>query len=104
METLEKRPPLFTNKMLVSMTIPIILDALLTIAAGMVDSAMVSSAGEAAVSAVSLVDSINILFITMFSGLAIGGSVVTSQYLGKRDYKNASVSANQLRCMFPCCG
>lgn len=96
METIEKRPPLFTNKMLVAMTIPIILDALLTIAAGMVDSAMVSSAGEAAVSAVSLVDSINILFITAFSGIAIGGSVVTSQYIGKRDYKNATVSANQL--------
>lgn len=95
METLEKKP-LFTNKMLIAMTIPIILDALLGIAAGMVDSAMVSSAGEAAVSAVSLVDSINILFITAFSGIAIGGSVVTSQYIGKRDYKNATVSANQL--------
>ena len=95
METLERKP-LFTNKMLIAMTIPIILDALLTIAAGMVDSAMVSSAGEAAVSAVSLVDSINILFITAFSGIAIGGSVVTSQYIGKRDYKNATVSANQL--------
>ena len=96
MDAIKGRAPLFTNKMLVAMTIPIILDALLTIAAGMVDSAMVSSAGEAAVSAVSLVDSINILFITAFSGIAIGGSVVTSQYIGKRDYKNATVSANQL--------
>ena len=96
MELTQRKPLLFTNKMLVSMTIPIILDALLTIAAGMVDSAMVSSAGEAAVSAVSLVDSINILFITAFSGIAVGGSVVTSQYIGKRDYKNATVSANQL--------
>ncbi len=95
METLEKKP-LFTNKMLVSMTIPIILDALLAIVAGMVDSAMVSSAGEAAVSAVSLVDAINLLFVASFSGMAIGGSVVTSQYIGKRDYKRAAVSANQL--------
>ena len=96
METIQKRPPLFTNKMLVAMTIPIILDALLAIVAGMVDSAMVSSAGEAAVSAVSLVDAINLLFITAFSGIAIGGSVVTSQYIGKRDYKSANSSANQL--------
>ena len=78
------------------MTIPIILDSLLAIVAGMVDSAMVSSAGEAAVSAVSLVDAINLLFVATFSGMANGGSVVTSQYVGKRDYKNASVSANQL--------
>ena len=96
METLNKRPPLFTNKMLVGMTIPIVLDSLLAIIAGMVDSAMVSSAGETAVSAVSLVDAINILFITAFSGLANGGSVIISQYVGKRDYKHASISANQL--------
>ena len=96
METLEKRPPLFTNKMLFAMTVPIVLDSLLAIVAGMVDSAMVSSAGEAAVSAVSLVDAINLLFVATFSGMANGGSVVTSQYVGKQDYKNASTSANQL--------
>ena len=96
METLEKRSPLFTNKMLATMTIPIVLDSLLAIVAGMVDSAMVSTAGEAAVSAVALVDAINLLFIAAFNGMAIGGSVVTSQYVGKRDYKHASVSANQL--------
>lgn len=96
MDAIEKKTPLFSNKVLVGMTIPIILDALLAIVAGMVDSAMVSSAGEAAVSAVSLVDAINLLFISAFSGMAIGGSVVTSQYVGRRDYKHASVSANQL--------
>ncbi|MBR2937746.1 MAG: MATE family efflux transporter [Oscillospiraceae bacterium] len=96
MDAIEKRPLMFTNKALVTMTIPIILDALLAIVAGMVDSAMVSSAGEAAVSAVSLVDSVNLLFISAFSGMAVGGSVVTSQYVGKRDYRHASVSANQL--------
>lgn len=90
------RPPLFTNKALVGLTIPVILDALLGIIAGMVDSAMVSSAGEAAVSAVSLVDAINILFISVFSSIAVGGSVVTTQYVGSRNYKQACVSANQL--------
>ena len=78
------------------MTVPVVLDALLAIVAGMVDSAMVSSAGEAAVSAVSLVDALNLLFITAFSGIAVGGSAVTSQYLGKQDRKHACISANQL--------
>ena len=96
METVEPRPQLFSNRVLVSLTIPIILDALLSIIAGMVDSAMVSSAGEAAVSAVSLVDSINILFIGMFSSIAVGGSVVTTQYVGSRNYKQGCISANQL--------
>lgn len=96
MATIDKSTLRFTNKALVAMTIPIIFDAILSVVAGMVDSAMVSSAGEAAVSAVSLVDAINMLFITTFSGLTIGGSVVASQYIGKRDNRHASIAANQL--------
>lgn len=96
METMQVRPPLFTNKALVNLTIPVIIDALLAIMAGIVDSAMVSSAGEAAVSAVSLVDSINVLFISFISAIAIGGSVVTSQYTGSRNFEKARTSARQL--------
>lgn len=96
MDATQPRPQLFSNKALISLTIPIMIDALLSIIAGMVDSAMVSSAGEAAVSAVSLVDSINILFISLFASIAVGGSVVTTQYVGSRNYKDACVSANQL--------
>ena len=96
MDAIEKRPLMFTNKALVAMTIPVILDALLSIIAGMVDSAMVSSAGEAAVSAVSLVDAINVLCITIFSGMASGGGVILAQYIGHRDYKQAKNSANQM--------
>lgn len=96
MDAIQKRGPLFTNRALVGLTIPVVLDALLAIVAGMVDSAMVSSAGEAAVSAVSLVDSLNLLFITVFSAIAVGGSVITAQYVGSRNYAKASVSANQL--------
>lgn len=96
MDAPASRPPLFTNRALLSLTIPIVVDGLLGIVAGMVDSAMVSSAGEAAVSAVSLVDAINILFISLFASIAVGGSVVTTQYVGSRNYKQACVSANQL--------
>ena len=88
--------PMFSNRALVNLTIPLILDALLVIAAGLVDSAMVSSAGEAAVSGVSLVDSLNLLFVTVFNALAIGGVVVTSQYIGKGDALKANRSANQI--------
>ena len=95
MDTLQKRGPMFSNRTLVTMTVPIILDALLAIAAGVVDSAMVSSAGEAAVSAVSLVDSINVMFITFFNAIGIGGSVVKAQYVGKGDREKASTSASR---------
>jgi len=96
METLNKRPLMFSNRALIALALPIIIDALLAVVAGMVDSAMVSSVGEAAVSAVSLVDNINILFVTMFSSMGTGGAVVASQYIGKGDIKKAKEASNQL--------
>ncbi|MBQ4544278.1 MAG: MATE family efflux transporter [Oscillospiraceae bacterium] len=88
--------PMFSPRALVALAVPIVLDALLAIAAGLVDSAMVSSAGEAAVSAISLVDSLNIMFILLFNAVTTGGVVVTSQYIGSRDIDKARTSANQL--------
>ncbi len=88
--------PMFSNRDLVNFVIPLIIDALLVIAAGLIDTAMVSSAGEAAVSGVSLVDSLNLLFVTVFNAVATGGVVVTSQYIGKKDIESANRSANQL--------
>ena len=96
METVQGNRPLFSNRALVGLTIPIILDAVLAIIMGAVDSIMVSSAGEAAVSAVSLVDSINIIFLVFFNSLAIGGSVVTSQYVGSREMDKASLCVRQI--------
>lgn len=88
--------PIFTKRALIALAIPIILDALLAIAAGVVDTVMVSAAGEAAVAAVSNVDSLNIMFIMIFNAIATGGVVVCSQYIGAGDINNAKKSANQL--------
>ena len=56
-----KEQHLFTNRMLRNLLIPIILEQLLTSLMGTVDTMMVSNVGSAAISAVSLVDSINVL-------------------------------------------
>ncbi|MBQ8004624.1 MAG: polysaccharide biosynthesis C-terminal domain-containing protein, partial [Oscillospiraceae bacterium] len=88
--------PMFSNRALVSLAVPIVLDAILAIVAGIADSSMVSSAGEAAVSAISLVDSLNLMFILMFNAMTTGGVVVTSQYIGSRNIERAKCSANQL--------
>jgi putative MATE family efflux protein len=57
---------------------------------------MVTSVGEFAVSGVSIVDAVNMLLIIAFSALATGGSVVVSQFIGRRDEKRARLSAKQL--------
>ena len=63
---------------------------------GMADTIMVARCGEAAVSGVSLVDSISNLLITVFSAFATGGAVVISQYLGHKEDDNAKASAVNL--------
>ena len=57
---------------------------------------MVSNVGSAAISAVSLVDSINVLLIQAFSALAAGGTIICAQYMGQRNYERANKSARQV--------
>lgn len=87
---------LFSKADLKRLIIPLLLEQLLAVTIGMMDTVMVSSCGEAAVSGVSLVDSINVLLINVFSALATGGAVVASQYLGKQERHNAGAVAKQL--------
>lgn len=71
-------------------------EQILAVTVGMVDKVMVSSAGEAATSGVSLVDMINTLIINIFAAIATGGAVVSSQYLGQKDKNKACQAADQL--------
>ena len=94
MERIENR--LFSNRQLFRLIIPLVIEQALNILVGLADGIMVSSAGEAAISGVSLVDMINAVVLTLFMGLATGGAVVTSQYLGARKYHDAQKSVGQL--------
>jgi len=89
-------PSDWNNRRLFSLLWPLIVEQLLVVAMGFVDMVMVSSVGEHAVSGVSLVDTVNILIITAFNAIATGGSVVASQYIGRKDEKSACCSARQL--------
>lgn len=93
---MKEQQHMFTNKMLKTLLIPVIFEQVLNSLMGTVDTMMVSNVGSAAISAVSLVDSINILVIQAFSALAAGGSIVCSQYIGQENYKMANKSARQV--------
>ena len=94
--TLDKSKLLFDNRYLRQLIIPLLIETLLSVTIGMMDTIMVSTVGEHAVSGVSLVDSVANLFVFLFSACATGGAVIASQYLGKKDKEAACFSAKQL--------
>lgn len=87
---------MFTRKDLMKLLAPLIVEQILIVLVGMVNVVMAAAVGEASVSGVSLVESINILIIQMLSALATGGAVISSQYLGKKQSENACKAAGQL--------
>lgn len=87
---------LFSNKDLRKLIVPLIIEQILAIGVGMVDTMMISHEGDAAISGVSLVDMVNHLLITILSALATGGAVIVSQYIGHRDRESANRAAGQL--------
>lgn len=78
------------------MIVPLFLEQLLVMLVGLADTLVVSYAGEAAVSGVSLVNQFNTIFIYLFTALASGGAVVISQYIGRKAMDAAGESASQL--------
>ena len=79
---------MYTGKQLRALVMPLMFEQFLNVMVGMVDTLMVSKAGEAAVSGVALTTNINLLIIQVMAALATGGAVVCSQYNGRRDTKD----------------
>lgn len=87
---------MFSSKALKTLLIPLIIEQLLNCFMGMADTIMVSQVGSEAISAVSLVDSINVLVIQVFAALATGGTIICSQYIGRMDEKDSNNAAQQV--------
>ena len=86
----------FSNRELVTLIAPLIAEQFLAILVGLADSLMVATVGDAAISAVSLVDSISNLMIYIFSAMAAGGAAVAGQYIGRREQENANSAGQHL--------
>lgn len=89
---MDENSRIFSNDDLKKLIIPLIWEQMLAITVGMADTMMISNAGEAAVSGVSLIDMVNNLVISILAAMATGGAVVCSQFLGAKKRKEACKS------------
>jgi len=87
---------MFSKRALKRLIVPLLFEQALSLTIGMIAMIMVSRLNEAAVSGVSLVESINILLFSLFSAFASGGAIIAGQYLGKGEPINARKAASQL--------
>ena len=92
----EEKTMLFSQDALRKLLWPLIIEQFLAIAMGMADTVMAASCGEAVVSGISLVDSICVLLIGLFTAMASGGAVVAAQYMGHGDKEMVGRASNQL--------
>lgn len=77
------------GRQLFNLLVPLMIEQLLNSFMGTADTIMITNCGSASISAVSLVDSINVMVVLIFSAMATGGAILCSQYLGRKDAKNA---------------
>ncbi len=87
---------MFSNRDLRRLLIPLIIEQVLTALMGTVDTMMVTRVSSAAISGVSLVDSINKLVLYLLTAIGTGGSIICAQYLGRRDKKDSDEAARQV--------
>ncbi|MCC2684797.1 MAG: Na+-driven multidrug efflux pump, partial [Paenibacillaceae bacterium] len=70
------------HKQITALFTPLLIDQAFILCLNLVNVAMISSSGVAAVSAVNMIDSINMFLISVFVAVATGGTVVVAQYKG----------------------
>ncbi|SMQ81076.1 putative efflux protein, MATE family [Bacillus sp. OV166] len=82
-------------KKILAIILPLFVDQAFLILMSLLNTAMISSAGVAAVSAVSMVDSLNIFLANVFIAVATGGTVIVAQYKGSGNSAMVSKTATQ---------
>jgi putative MATE family efflux protein len=81
-------------RQIIALFIPILIDQAFIIGLNLVNTAMISSSGVAAVSAVNMVDSLNIFLINVFVAVATGGTVIVAQYKGSGNDRMVSQASS----------
>lgn len=68
-----------------SLLIPVIIDQFFLVSFNVINTAMISSSGTAAISAVNMVGTLNIFLVQIFQAVSLGGTVLISQAFGARN-------------------
>lgn len=79
----------------VALFIPLLVNQAFIILLSLLNTAMISSSGVAAISAVSMVDSLNMFIMNVFIAVATGGTVVVAQYRGAHNGQMVSRTGTQ---------
>ena len=75
------------------LALPVAAEQLLNMSMGLVNAVMASNIGKEAISGISLVDSLNNVFMAFFSAVALGGTVVVAHQIGRKNHQGANAAA-----------
>lgn len=84
-----------TASEVISIIIPVFVDYAFIVFFGILNTSMISSSGTDALSAVGMVDSLNMFLQQVFVSLASGGTVVVAQYMGAKNQDMVSRASSQ---------
>ncbi|CAM3763786.1 MATE family efflux transporter [Cohnella lubricantis] len=73
---------LFDYRQIIALFLPILIDQAFIVGLNLINTAMISSSGVAAVSAVNMIDSLNFFLIFIFIAVSTGGTVLVAQFKG----------------------
>ncbi|HYH03032.1 MAG TPA: MATE family efflux transporter [Bacillota bacterium] len=78
-----------------ALTLPVIAEQTFITTMGVINAILSSHIGKEVAAAIGMIDSINNIFITFFSALAIGSTVVVAHYKGQENVKNVKAASKQ---------
>lgn len=73
-------------RQIIALIIPLLIDQTFIVCTNLFNTSMISSSGLEAVSAVNMVDSVNVFLLNIFIAVATGGTVIVAQYKGRGNH------------------
>jgi putative MATE family efflux protein len=77
------------------LTLPVIIEQVSIAVMGVVNTILAARLGDETISAIGNIDAVSVLIISLFSALAIGGTVTVAQFTGRQDSEQANRTAAQ---------